>query len=124
MFPPGREPGGAGEAEAVRDDDDDNGEGDRRGLALRSERHSGSESESEGSSWRSFWLSLIMTWSECGMAWRGATGVAVTVFEESAAAHVVAVTSDDGDPCFWSSPVAVRRGSRSSLPAIGGGLWR
>jgi len=67
VLPPGREPG---EAEAVRDDvdDDDNGDGDSRGLALRAEWNSGSESESEVVSWRRVWLSPIMAWFESGMA--------------------------------------------------------
>jgi hypothetical protein len=60
MFPFGRDPGGAGDADVVRDDE---GDGDRcRGLALRS--CSGSESLSEGCSCRSFWLSLIVALSK------------------------------------------------------------
>jgi hypothetical protein len=60
MLPFGRDPGGAGDAEVVRDEE---GDGDRcRGLVLRS--CSGSESLSEGCSCRSFWLSLIMTLSK------------------------------------------------------------
>lgn len=58
-FPLGRDPGGAGDADVVRDDE---GDGDRcRGLALRS--CSISESLSEGCSCRSFWLSLIVALS-------------------------------------------------------------
>jgi hypothetical protein len=60
MLPFGRDPGGAGDADVVREDA---GEGDRcRGLALRS--CSGSESLSKGCSCRSFWLSLIVALSK------------------------------------------------------------
>jgi hypothetical protein len=61
VLPIGRDPGGAGDADVVRDDDA--GDWDRcRGLAFRS--CSGSESLSEGCSCRSFWLSLIVASSE------------------------------------------------------------
>lgn len=82
IWAPGREPGRAGEAEAVREEDDGDGDaggnaggngngdgdgdaegdgdGDGRGLALGS--------ESDGSWWRRFWSSLDMTWAECVMA--------------------------------------------------------
>lgn len=59
-LPFGRDPGGAGDADVVRDDE---GDGDRcRGLALRS--CSGSESLSEGCSCRSPLLSLIVALSK------------------------------------------------------------
>jgi len=59
MPPFGRDPGGAGDTEAVRDEV---GDGDRfRGLVFCS--CSGSESLSERCPCRSFWLSLIVALS-------------------------------------------------------------